>query len=277
MALRDGVSSPGTSSSTTDEDYLFENWDSFYDPFGTTDSLDSSSPIFDGFAEAEPPAGQSKASSAPARPRFRVPHVHSKSPVRVPVVRHHLFSGPGYNSEFVLACQNRALLFNPAQLGFVPAKIWFDHDYTFGDVVSDFFQRKNHQNCRFSHKLFNALRLVSWNFVYVRLVGVSWITPTILKVDKRAFARLLGIRSIEGSLFHQQGNFPSHGFVEIGASDIRTMCPPNVPLSDVDFDNVRLLHHPDGVFREGCTEADIEQCRWTMNKPGGGEPGCESP
>jgi hypothetical protein len=280
MDLRDRRSSPSSSGGTSHQDYLFENWDAFYDPFGTTDSLDSSSRIFDGFTEAEPlkqAISKSKPLSDPPRPRSRLPRVHSKSPIRVPVLRHQLFNGAGYNSEFVLACQNRALLFNPKHLGFVPGKIWLDHDYTFGDVVADFFQRKNHQNCRFSHKLFNALRLVSWSFVYVRLVGVSWITPTILKVDKRALARLLGIRSIEGSLFHQQGNFPSHGFVEIGAGDIQVMCPPSVSLSDVDFDSVRLLRHPDGVFHEGCTEADIEQCRWTMTRPGSGEPGFDSP
>jgi hypothetical protein len=102
---------------------------------------------------------------------------------------------------------------------------------------------------------------------FAKLVGVSWLTDTILRVDKRAFARLLGVRSIEGSLFHQQGNFPSHGFVEIGAGDVREMCPPGLDLSSVDFEDTRLMFHQDGVFRRGCTERDIEGCRWAHARP----------
>jgi hypothetical protein len=151
---------------------------------------------------------------------------------------------------------------SPSHLGFIPGSVWTDQQIRFSDLVREFFQRKNNVNSRFSHKLFNALRLSEANPVYAKLVGVSWLTDTILKVDKRAFARLLGVRSIDGSLFHQQGNFPSHGFVEIGAGDVKDMCPSGIDLSSIDFENVRLLYHADGIFHRGCTERDIERCRW---------------
>jgi hypothetical protein len=147
-------------------------------------------------------------------------------------------------------------------LGFIPATVWTDQQIRFSDLVREFFQRKNNVNSRFSHKLFNALKLSEANPAYAQLVGVSWLTDTILRVDKIAFARLIGVRSIEGSLFHQQGNFPSHGFLEIGAGDVRELCPPGVDLSSVDFENVRLIYHAEGIFRRGCTERDIEACRW---------------
>ena len=133
---------------------------------------------------------------------------------------------------------------------------------TFGEIVSTFFQKKNNANSRFSHKLFNALKLSECSPEFPQLVGVSWLTQFILRVDKRAFARLLGIKSIDGSLFHQQGNFPSHGFFEIGAGDAAKFCPPGINLTGVDFENVRLLVHNEQKFRKGCTEFDIINCRW---------------
>jgi hypothetical protein len=82
-----------------------------------------------------------------------------------------------------------------------------------------------------------------------------------LRIDKRAFARLLAIKTVDGSLFHQQGNFPSHGFCELSEKTGLKFVPREV-LEGVDFDNVRLLVHQDRVFKRGCTEADIERCKW---------------
>lgn len=167
---------------------------------------------------------------------------------------------------FLAACSDPNLRFNPRQLGFIPQSIWTDQEISFGEVVTEFFQRKNNANSRFSHKLFNALILSDLNPIYPQLVGVFWLTNTILRVDKRAFARLLGIKSIDGSLFHQQGNFPSHGFFEIGAGDVHQYCPPGLDLTGVDFENIRLLIHSEHLFMRGCTEADIENCRWASSR-----------
>ena len=167
---------------------------------------------------------------------------------------------------FYAVCNDISMRFNPKRIGFIPPNLWEDREMTFGECVNDFFQRKNNANSRFSHKLFNALKLSEYNPIYTAFVGVKWLTDTILRVDKRAFARLLGIRSIDGSLFHQQGNFPSHGFFEIGAGDVQKYCPPNLDMTGVDFENVRLLIHTDNLFKRGCTEADIENCRWANTR-----------
>jgi hypothetical protein len=172
---------------------------------------------------------------------------------------------------------SRALMINPKEIGFIPSRIWTDRSVPFGMVVTNFFRRKNHLNCRFSHKLFNALRLVEWSPAHESLVGVSWLTTSVIRVNKMVFARLLGIRSIDGSLFHRQGNFPSHGFVEIGPRDARNMCPAGINLAGVDFENTRILFHQEGLFRQGCTEAEIESCKWTSAKPPGGRDGTERP
>ncbi|KAH0792551.1 hypothetical protein GPJ56_003536 [Histomonas meleagridis] len=166
------------------------------------------------------------------------------------------------NAAFIAACNDPNLTFNPHMIGFIPSTLWADRVITFGDIVSNFFQKKNNANSRFSHKLYNALKLSELSPIYPQFVGVRWLTPLILRVDKRVFARLLGIKSIDGSLFHQQGNFPSHGFFEIGAGDAAKYCPPGIDMTGVDFENVRLLIHSEHRFRKGCTEADIEPCKW---------------
>jgi hypothetical protein len=170
------------------------------------------------------------------------------------------------DSEFAAASNDPTLRFNPRSLGFIPTDFWPDEEVSFGYCLSDFFQRKNNANCRFPHKLFNAIRLTEFKPDYPRLTGLQWLNPVILRVDKVTFARLLGIKSIDGSLFHQQGNFPSHGFFEIGSGDQDRFVPPDVDLTDVDFENVRILVHRMGLVRKGCTSRDIEMCRWANRR-----------
>jgi hypothetical protein len=85
---------------------------------------------------------------------------------------------------------------------------------------------------RFLHKLFNALKISEVRPSLYPFVGVQWVTDTILKVDKARFARLLGTKCIDGALFHQQGNFPSHGFAELRIEEARAAIPREL-LSDV--------------------------------------------
>jgi hypothetical protein len=163
--------------------------------------------------------------------------------------------------EFAQVCADASITFNPARLGFIPGRFWQNKDLTFGQLVHDFFQRKNNANSRFAHKLFNALRITIEDSFYVEFIGVEWITDRVLRIDKKIFGRLLGIKIIDGSLFHQQGNFPSHGFIELSEKNAHEWGPPEI-LTGVDFDNVRLLVHKDGIITKGCTEADIEECKW---------------
>jgi hypothetical protein len=143
-------------------------------------------------------------------------------PPRLPFAR--AIRSPPPPGDFQSACTNRSLIFKPYKLGFLPIP-WTQRKRTFGDLVSGFFTRKSSANSRFLHKLTNALKIGEIDENYFELVGVAWLTDQVIKVDKMKFARLLGIKSIEGSLFHQQGNFPSHGFIEIGASEARKCSP----------------------------------------------------
>jgi hypothetical protein len=132
---------------------------------------------------------------------------------------------------------------------------------TFGELVNEFFSRKSSANSRFLHKLVNALKLTDSNPGLFELVGVAWVTDRIFKVDKVRFARLLGIKAIDGSLFHKQGNFPSHGFVEICPEGGKAMLTAK-ELEGIDFDVVRLLRHESERFSRGHPPNMDELCKW---------------
>jgi hypothetical protein len=158
------------------------------------------------------------------------------------------------------------LLVNPVELGFAPAGPWADEKIHFTQIVTDFFQARHTASRRFPYKLFNALVLGESDPTYKELTGVAWATDSILRVDKIVFANLLGLHSIDGSIFHQQGNYPTHGFFEIGSAERAQHCPSDMDMTGVDFDNVRLLIHRKKLFKTGCTRQEIEGCKWSPSE-----------
>lgn len=170
--------------------------------------------------------------------------------------------GPESNAMYSAALADSTMLFSPLASGFLPSSFWQNTDFTFMELVLKFFQRKNNANCRFPHKLFNALTIVSQNAAMFNLFGVRWISDTVFLVDKFIFGRLLGIMSIDGGLFHQQGNFRSHGFIETSVDESRALCD-DFGLTDVDYDRVRLMKHGSvGFTRESNEESIGQECRW---------------
>jgi hypothetical protein len=169
--------------------------------------------------------------------------------------------GPASNTEYRAALANSNLLFSPQLLGFLPSNYWLAVDATFSDLVTKFFQRKNNANCRFPHKLYNALAIVEHNPILFHLFGVQWVTDRIFKVDKLIFGRLLGIGAVDGGLFHRQGNFPSHGFSELTLNEIDPLRGGHDVL-DVDQDRVRLLVHRSNEFCKGSSEDSVTRCKW---------------
>jgi len=168
-------------------------------------------------------------------------------------------------ATYLASLHDPSIIIYPLSFGFIPKSVWDDRPRLFGEIVSEFFQRKNHSNCRFIFKLYNALKLGEVSDTISNLVGVKWLNDYVFKVNKHAFARLLGIKSIDGSFFHQQGNFPSHGFVEISAEEVPHVCP-DIDITGIDFDSVRLLTHVEKVFVRKCLESHIESCRWASTK-----------
>jgi hypothetical protein len=169
--------------------------------------------------------------------------------------------GAASNLAFQNATGDTSLVFCPQELGFLPSKYWLTGDVSFGDLVTKFFQRKNNANCRFPHKLYNALALVDRRPSLFNLVGVRWVNDRVFLVDKFILGRLLGINAIDGGLFHSQGNFPSHGFVELVGQELEQV-KTRFCLAEVDQDRMRLLYHKPNMFSKNTNEDSVSHCKW---------------
>ena len=162
-----------------------------------------------------------------------------------------------FDDDFLKVCTDEKFIINAKQRGLIPKRFWEKASHqTFGWCLLNFFQKKNNVNTRFLYKLYNALVLQSTYPELESLIGVAWVNKKVFKVNKHIFGRFIGIKSVDNSLFHQQGNFPSHGFMEISSHDVNSICP-DVDLEGVDFDIVRLMIHVPGIFVKGCTESQI--------------------
>lgn len=170
-------------------------------------------------------------------------------------------NSPETDERFKEMCENNDVTVSPKELHFAPASYWPEGSFSFGDLVSGLFQRKNNANCRFYHKLYNALQISKNVPDLAFAVGVEWANENIIKVRSNEFARLLGIKSIEGSLFHQQGNFPTHGFVELSKKELQDDFPEIAGL--FDFSHEKAFIHKNGSFTRSSNEQDIVNCNWS--------------
>ena len=75
--------------------------------------------------------------------------------------------------------------------------------------------RRNGGARQFEYKLYNALCITKKHPETYKFIGAKWITNSIMKIDSQIFGNLLGIRAVQGGLFHKQGNFSRHGFTHV--------------------------------------------------------------
>lgn len=150
---------------------------------------------------------------------------------------------------------------DPTMLGFVPTGSWTSKTVSLQYLHDTYFSRKNNINRRFEHKLWNCLRITSVYPSMTKIVGVIWVSETVIKVYKHQFAKFLNINCVDGGLFHKQGNFTRHGFTMVNEHTARQMLTEDV-LSDVDFREVVLIAHKDSTFTMTSSERTISNCKW---------------
>ena len=126
------------------------------------------------------------------------------------------------------------------ELGFVPKNEWPPQICTLRDLQQMYFTRRNGISRRFDFKLYNALCITKAFPDAYPYVGAIWIGQNIMKVHSQRFAELLGIHAVQGGLFHKQGNFSRHGFVQVHKQSTEALAL-NMNLWDVDDYNVRLF------------------------------------
>jgi hypothetical protein len=113
--------------------------------------------------------------------------------------------------------------------------------------------------------LYNALQIAADDPFYAEFVGAEWVNDVVIKIEKRIFARLLGVRLIDATFFNQQGSFPSHGFVELSHENAMNYLAETdwAALDGVDFDEVRLIMHEPGIFVRNCGEEALKGVKMT--------------
>lgn len=163
--------------------------------------------------------------------------------------------------KFDELCSDPNVSLNPQALNLIPTSLWKPENVTFGYLVSFHFRKRNSSNSKFPIKLYNALRITEQCPDFFPHIGVKWVTDDVIWVNRETFACLIGVKTVEGGLFHQQGNFPSHGFVELSFEESQ-MLAHTLNLGRIDLSVMRLVRHKNGIFRRGCTELDIFHCQW---------------
>jgi hypothetical protein len=164
--------------------------------------------------------------------------------------------------SFEEACGDLNLTVNPKKLGFVPREIWSFDEIPFGGLVVSFFRKRNSAHYNFPYKLMNALFLTAKEPQFFPFVGIRWVSDSVIFVEKTIFAKLLGIRTIDGSFFHQQGNFPSHGFIELQFQEAKQLAFES-GLGEIDATNMRFMRHGTGGFTKYSSETDMALLKWT--------------
>ena len=85
----------------------------------------------------------------------------------------------------------------------------------------------------FPFKLYHALLITKAFPDAYRYTGVKWVSDQIMKVNGTVFAKLLGIHTVTGGLFHKQGNFSRHQFEQVFTKDHPELSG-NPDINDVD-------------------------------------------
>jgi hypothetical protein len=152
-------------------------------------------------------------------------------------------------------------LINPVALGFVPAGHWLPGNVRFSLVAVEFFKARSSRTLRFEHKLWNALALTKSDPGLYTWIGVKWLTPTVLKVNRDVFGQFINVTRPAAALYNRQGSLATHGFHEVSLRDVQDSADSD-DLSDVDESVVRLFQHMTPLFNVYSTDAQVLCCRY---------------
>ena len=155
------------------------------------------------------------------------------------------------------------LKFSTRSLSLFPKNSWKEEQVSFVDMCGSHFQCKSNRKVKFEHKLWNALQLTSARPDLYPVVGVMWVSDSVIQVNRLVFGRLLGLEKSTSALFNLQGSFPTHGFTELTINEMNGFGDLANPTPD--FRDCRFFTRRDGKFSRFSKEADVMAC--TYKKP----------
>ena len=158
--------------------------------------------------------------------------------------------------------QEDFMVLDVLSLGFFPLKYWICQPriWTFRDLQSSYFRARTSRWCKFAFKLWNSLKITQVYPSMFGVVGVRWISPHVIMVDKVIFARFLEVKKATTAIFSIQGVLPTHGFVEIPADGVLRDCQS---CSDYNEKTCRFYTKPDGKFTINSPESDVADCHYS--------------
>lgn len=147
--------------------------------------------------------------------------------------------------------------------GLVPTRFWEKYSSStipLSTIIKEFFNRRTSNDTKFIYKLYNALKITSHYPQYEDLIGVYWVSNDVFVVKRHEFAVLNAIKIEKGALFHQHGNFTTHGFQQIDYSQLMTEFGGDF-LSVFDEKNDVFCRHKDLAFTIKTTgEQILDDC-----------------
>lgn len=156
---------------------------------------------------------------------------------------------------------------DPIALGLLPTEYWKSSCVPLLKVFTPFFPTRSTKKVRFEHKLWNALVLTRKYPDLLPIIGVSWVSQYIIKVNRVVFGNLLNVTRPSAALFNSQGLLLTHGFREVSKKEaIQSGVDLNL-IDNVDESVIRLFTHTERFFGENSKKEDIAKCRWSKRKP----------
>lgn len=138
------------------------------------------------------------------------------------------------------------LLTRRSELKFIPRDEWKSTLFSIEELKKKYFARRNGPARHFNYKLTNALKITRRFPQYYLFIGVIQIRNNLIKVNSTTFGTLLGIRAIQGGLFHKQGNFHRNGFQQVPKKEVDRITL-EVDIDDVDDNEVRIYTIPEQI------------------------------
>lgn len=155
------------------------------------------------------------------------------------------------------------VLINPVRMNLVPKENWIDQDYLLNDLVVQHFQRRSSSMVKFAHKLWNVLEITKLYPELYKFLGATWVSDTLIKVNKNALAGTFGLKRPQASIFNAHGVFITHGFIEITKDEI-LFRDSNVKrqIEDLDGVQVKVFEHSTNKFHRNMETIKIYKCKW---------------
>ena len=159
-------------------------------------------------------------------------------------------------------------IINPTAIHLLPEKYWSQQPptLTFAQIVNSYFKQNRTQNSTFMLKLYNLL-LISINYpILENALGVRWANDNVIEISRSGLVNIFNLRenTVDGSMFHRQGNFPTHKFIEINESNFQQFGFYEYPkMPRIQGDTKFFMHEPHIFTRRPMTEAELKSIKYS--------------